>query len=320
VISRDPEELVAQAQTGSRTALARLLTYVESGGPAQLATAALAYAAASPYVVGITGPPGGGKSTLTDQLISVVLEQGSVEGTGPLEQVGILCVDPSSPFTGGAILGDRIRMQGHATNEHVFIRSMATRGHLGGLSLAVPDAVRVLGVAGFQLALVETVGVGQMEVDIASAADTTIVVMNPGWGDAMQANKAGLLEVADIFVINKADRAGVRETRRDLEQMLDLGGEHQWRPSILDTVATNGTGVQELWETVLTHRTFLQNGRFEEHRRTRTRAELDKVLSATVRSRVTDLAHGAAYDAQVDLLLAGETDPYRAAETLLAAQ
>jgi GTPase len=317
LISRDPDELVAQARTGSRTALARLLTYVESGGPAQLATAALAYRSASPYVVGITGAPGGGKSTLTDQLISVVLEQGSFDGENFFDQVGVLCIDPSSPFTGGAILGDRIRMQGHATNEHVFIRSMATRGHLGGLSLAVPDAVRVLGSASFQLVLVETVGVGQMEVDIASAADTTIVVMNPGWGDAMQANKAGLLEVADIFVINKADRAGVRETRRDLEQMLDLGGEHEWRPLILETVATNGAGVAELWEAVAAHRRFLLGGRFDQHRRARTRAELDKVLSATLRSRVAGLAHGAAYEAQVDLLLAGETDPYRAAEALI---
>ena len=317
MISRDPDELVAQARTGSRTALARLLTYVESGGPAQLATAALAYKSASPYVVGITGAPGGGKSTLTDQLISVVLEKGSFDGENFFDQVGVLCIDPSSPFTGGAILGDRIRMQGHATNEHVFIRSMATRGHLGGLSLAVPDAVRVLGSASFQLVLVETVGVGQMEVDIASAADTTIVVMNPGWGDAMQANKAGLLEVADIFVINKADRAGVRETRRDLEQMLDLGGEHEWRPLILETVATNGAGVAELWDAVAAHRRFLLGGRFDQHRRARTRAELDKVLSATLRSRVAGLAHGAAYEAQVDLLLAGETDPYRAAEALI---
>jgi LAO/AO transport system kinase len=139
--------------------------------------------------------------------------------------LGVLCIDPSSPFTGGAILGDRIRMQDHATNEHVFIRSMATRGQLGGLSLAVPDALRVLGAVGFAAAVVETVGVGQMEVEIASTADTTVVVTNPGWGDAMQANKAGLLEVADIFVINKADRDGTRETRRDLEMMLDLGGE-----------------------------------------------------------------------------------------------
>ena len=175
MISSDPVELVEQAREGSRTALARLLTFVESGGPAQLATAALAYRAKAPYVVGVTGPPGAGKSTLTDQLINVVLDRGSFGGADDFDQVSVLCVDPSSPFTGGAILGDRIRMQGHATNEHVFIRSMATRGHLGGLSLAVPDAVRVLGAANFRLVLVETVGVGQMEVEIASAADTTIV-------------------------------------------------------------------------------------------------------------------------------------------------
>jgi LAO/AO transport system kinase len=317
MIARDPEELVKLAHDGSRTALARLLTYVESGGQFQLDTAALAYRVPSPYVVGITGSPGGGKSTLTDQLISVVLSHGSFGGVEPFDQVSVLCIDPSSPFTGGAILGDRIRMQGHATNEHVFIRSMATRGHLGGLSLAVPDALRVLGAADFHLALVETVGVGQMEVDIASAADTTLVVMNPGWGDSMQANKAGLLEVADIFVINKADRAGVRETRRDLEQMLDLGGEREWRPKILETVATKGTGTDELWETVVAHRAFLHDGRLEQHRRQRTRVELDKVLAAMARTRVTELAHGDAYEAQIDALLAGATDPYRAADTLL---
>lgn len=317
MISTDPKELVEQARGGSRTALARLLTFVESGGANQLATAALAYHANAPYVVGVTGPPGAGKSTLTDQLINVVLERGSFGGVDDFDQVSVLCVDPSSPFTGGAILGDRIRMQGHATNEHVFIRSMATRGHLGGLSLAVPDAVRVLGAANFRLVLVETVGVGQMEVEIASAADTTIVVVNPGWGDAMQANKAGLLEVADIFVINKADRAGVRETRRDLDQMLDLGGVHEWRPPILETVATVGSGITELWDAVVEHRTFIERGPLDERRRARMRVELDKVLSAMVRSRIGALAHGDAYEEQIVELLAGATDPYHAAETLL---
>jgi len=317
VISSDPTELVEQAREGSRTALARLLTFVESGGPAQLATAALAYRAIAPYVVGITGPPGAGKSTLTDQLINVVLERGSFDGADEFDQVSVLCVDPSSPFTGGAILGDRIRMQGHATNEHVFIRSMATRGHLGGLSLAVPDAVRVLGAANFRLALVETVGVGQMEVEIASAADTTIVVVNPGWGDAMQANKAGLLEVADIFVINKADRPGVRETRRDLDQMLELGGARDWRPPILETVASDGAGVGEMWDAVVNHRSFIESGAKDARRRARLRVELDKVLSLTVRSRIGALAHGDAYERQIDSLLAGTTDPYRAATELL---
>ncbi len=318
MISRDPGELVRQAEAGSRTALARLLTFVESGGDDQLATAALAYRVAPPYVIGITGPPGAGKSTLTDQLIGTALEKGSFNGANEFNEVAVLCVDPSSPFTGGAILGDRIRMQGHATNDHVFIRSMATRGHLGGLSLAVPDALRVLGAALFRLVLVETVGVGQMEVEIASAADTTVVVVNPGWGDAMQANKAGLLEVADIFVINKADRAGLRETRRDLEQMLDLGAGHEWRPQILETVATTNTGTEELWAALVAHRTFLEHGRLDAHRRSRMRRELDKVLLVTVRSRIGALAHEEAYEAQVNALLAGTTDPYRAAEALLA--
>ena len=317
MISSDPAQLLEQAREGSRTSLARLLTFVESGGERQLATASLAYRHVAPYVVGITGPPGAGKSTLTDQLINVVLERGAFGGVDTVDQVSVLCVDPSSPFTGGAILGDRIRMQSHATNERVFIRSMATRGHLGGLSLAVPDAVRVLGASNFRLVLVETVGVGQMEVEIASAADTTIVVVNPGWGDAMQANKAGLLEVADIFVINKADRAGVKETRRDLDQMLDLGGEHEWRPPILETVATESTGVAELWDAVERHRTYLESGHLAERRRSHMRVELDKVLSATLRSRVGALARGEAYEAQIESLLAGTTDPYRAADELL---
>ena len=321
MIPRDAAALVELARDGSRTALARLLTYVESGGAEQRSTAALAYASSAPYVVGLTGAPGAGKSTLTDRLIALALAKGSFDGKEQFDQVGVLCVDPSSPFSGGAILGDRIRMQDHATNEHVFIRSMATRGHLGGLSLAVPDAIRVLGSARFSLVLVETVGVGQMEVEIASAADTTIVVTNPGWGDSMQANKAGLLEVADIFVINKADRAGVRETRRDLEQMLDLGGAHDWRPPIVETIAsdvTDTSGTESLWEAIVAHRSYLDGGPREEVRRARTRVALDKVLAAMVRDRVGSLAKGTAYEAQVDALLEGTTDPYRAGEALLS--
>ncbi|MHB8379157.1 MAG: methylmalonyl Co-A mutase-associated GTPase MeaB [Acidimicrobiales bacterium] len=318
MIARDPDVLFNEARRGSRTALARLLTYAESGGAQHRATVSLAYAAPSPYVVGLTGPPGAGKSTLTDRLISAALTRGHVGDAETFDQVGILCVDPSSPFTGGAILGDRIRMQDHATNDHVFIRSMATRGHLGGLSLAVPDALRVLGAAKFPFAFVETVGVGQMEVEIASAADTTIVVTNPGWGDSMQANKAGLLEVADIFVINKADRPGVKETKRDLEQMLDLGRTRAWRPLIVETNATSDEGTESLFDAIDAHRNFLDEGVLTDARRLRTRVELDKVVNVLLRSRVSELARGDAYDEQIEALLNGSTDPYRAAETLLS--
>lgn len=315
--SREPFELLAQAREGSRVALARLLTYVESGGAHHRDTVALAYSTPPPYVVGLTGSPGAGKSTLTDRLIAVSLDHGQVGDAESFDQVAVLCVDPSSPFTGGAILGDRIRMQDHATDSRVFIRSMATRGHLGGLSVAVPEALRVLGAAAFPFALVETVGVGQMEVDIASAADTTIVVTTPGWGDSMQANKAGLLEVADIFVINKADRSGVKETRRDLEQMLDLGHTQEWRPLIVETTATSNDGTDALWEAIDAHRRFLDKDLLTRARRQRTRVELDKVVSAVLRSRVAQLAHEGAYEAQVDALVEGLTDPYRAADELL---
>ncbi|MGP8008632.1 MAG: methylmalonyl Co-A mutase-associated GTPase MeaB [Acidimicrobiales bacterium] len=318
MILHEPAELLVEAKKGSRTALARLLTYVEAGGAHHRETVSLAYASPTPYVVGLTGAPGSGKSTLTDRLITEALTRGRIDEAETFDQVAVLCVDPSSPFSGGAILGDRIRMQDHATNEHVFIRSMATRGHLGGLSLAVPDALRVLGVADFPFVFVETVGVGQMEVEIASAADTTIVVTNPGWGDSMQANKAGLLEVADIFVINKADRPGVRETRRDLEQMLDLGRPRSWRPMIVETCATNDEGTETLFGAIDAHRRFLDEDLLRESRRHRTQIELDRVVRIFVQSRVFELAKESAYEAEIEALLEGRTDPYLAAERLLS--
>ena len=208
-VPTDPDTLLGRAQDGDRVALARLLSYIDRGGVSATAVARLAYRGEVPYTVGLTGAPGAGKSTLTDGLITAV-RGGWPEPLGhEVPQVAVLAVDPTSPFSGGAILGDRVRMGQHTLDPTVFIRSMATRGHLGGLSLAVPDAVRLLGAAGLGVVIIETVGVGQMEVDVASAADTTAVVVTPGWGDSMQANKAGLLEVADVFVINKADRPGV---------------------------------------------------------------------------------------------------------------
>lgn len=317
VIASDPRELLDQARAGARAALARLITYVEGSGVNHLDTAALVYAQSAPYVVGLTGAPGSGKSTLTDQLITTALAEGSFGGENPFGRVGVLCVDPTSPFSGGALLGDRYRMQGHATDERVYIRSMATRGHLGGLSLAVPDAVRVLGAVGFELVIVETVGVGQMEVDVASTADTTVVVLTPGWGDAVQAEKAGILEVADVFDINKSDRAGTPATRRDLERMMDMGPTIPWRPPIVETVASDGRGVADLWAALVGHRRFLEGGERDERQRRRVSHELDRVLSALLSERVRtgDVAHR--YEEQLDALLAGTTDPYRAARALL---
>src|SRR4051795_12745316 len=248
----DPDELFAAALGGDRGAIARMLSLVERGGEPARIVGRLAYSrSGSAYTVGMTGAPGAGKSTLTSALIghmrSLAIE------------VAVLAIDPSSPFTGGAILGDRVRMQDHATDPGVFIRSMATRGHLGGLSLSAPEAIRLLDAIGREWVLVETVGVGQVEVEIAGKADTTVVVVNPGWGDSVQANKAGLMEIADVFVINKADRKGVDETRRDLEQMLDLSdlAHESWRPPILSAVGTTGQGVPELWDSVSAHRAFI---------------------------------------------------------------
>ena len=342
---RTPAALLEAAARGDRVALARLLSLVERGGAPSGEVARLAYAADPPYTLGITGAPGSGKSTLTNQLVTVARRGwtagppdagrrgggeagavGDVRGTAgdavgeAVEQVAVLAIDPSSPFSGGAILGDRIRMQDHATDPAVFIRSMATRGHLGGLALAVPDGVRVLGAAGFPLVVVETVGVGQMEVEIASAADTTMVVVTPGWGDSMQANKAGLLEVADLFVVNKADRPGVREARRDLEQMLDLSEPSGWRPPVLTTVATTGEGLDELWGAVTRHRAHLrESGSLEERRARRLSNELRRVLAARVLEEVRDVAAQARFDDAVAAIAKGELDPYRAADELLAA-
>jgi len=319
-LSRDPEVLFAQAEQGNRIALARLLSMVERGGELAQVIASMAYRSQPPYSLGLTGAPGAGKSTLTDQLISAV-RRGWPESSGgaAIDDVAVVAVDPSSPFTGGAILGDRVRMQDHATDPSVFIRSMATRGHLGGLTLAVPGALRLFGAAGLPVVLIETVGVGQMEVEVAGAADTTVVVVNPGWGDSMQANKAGLLEIADIFVINKADRPGVREARRDLEQMLDLSQLGEWRPPILETVAADGTGVQELWETVAVHRDYLvSSGELLERRAMRLREELRRVVAAKLALEVEGISGGDAFDAAVGKLVGLSIDPYTAADQLLA--
>jgi LAO/AO transport system kinase len=271
-----------------------------------------AYGRGDAYTIGLTGAPGAGKSTMGDRLISEARKTG--------EPVGVLAIDPSSPFSGGAILGDRVRMQDHALDEGVFIRSMATRGHLGGLALAAPEAVRVLAASGLRLIFIETVGVGQVEVEITGAADSTVVVVNPGWGDSIQANKAGLLEIADIFVINKADRPGAGETRRDLDSMLDMSmtmGE--WRPPIVATVASTGVGVEELWAAIGEHRAYLErSGELSERRRRRALDELAEVLVRRLEARVRELEGDGEYRRIREAVVCGELDPYAAADELLA--
>jgi LAO/AO transport system kinase len=308
----DVADLVSRAREGQPRAVARLISMVEDAAPAMReVTAALAPYSGRAHVVGLTGAPGVGKSTSTSALVRAYREQGL--------RVGVLAVDPSSPFSGGALLGDRVRMQDHATDPGVFIRSMATRGHLGGLSLATPEAVRLLDAVGKRWILVETVGVGQVEVEIAGKADTTVVVVNPGWGDSVQANKAGLMEIADVFVINKADRPGAADTRRDLESMLALGAHREHTPPILETVATTGAGVAELWAAIGDHRRHLEeSGELERRRAARAEEELREVVAARLLEQAAALCAGRPWDEARAAVASRAADPWAAAEALLA--
>jgi LAO/AO transport system kinase len=303
--------MLALARGGDRASLARLLSLIERGGEGAREVGRLAYPlGGGAYTVGLTGAPGAGKSTLTSALIGF-LRSGD-------RSVAVLAIDPSSPFSGGAILGDRVRMQDHATDPGVFIRSMATRGHLGGLALAAPEAIRLLDAVGQSLVLVETVGVGQVEVEIAGKADTTVVVVNPGWGDAVQANKAGLMEIADVFVINKADRKGVEETRRDLELMLDLSELGAWRPPIVATVASKGEGVEALWQAVEDHRAYAEKSGLADRRRDlRLRAELREIVVQRLDRRARDLCTGDEYERLTSDVLDRRIDPWSAADRML---
>lgn len=311
--TNDPKKLFTAACSGDRASLARLLSLIERGGDDAREIGRLSYPLiGNSYSVGITGAPGAGKSTLTNALIAHLRTSAS--------NVAVLAIDPSSPFTGGAILGDRVRMQDHATDESVFIRSMATRGHLGGLSLATSEAMRLLDAVKYPWILVETVGVGQVEVEIAGKADTTIVVVNPGWGDAVQANKAGLMEIADVFVINKADRKGVEETRRDLEQMLELSdlATGAWRPPIIATVGTTGEGVEVMWSAVLRHRSFMEsNGDLATRRSHRLRQEMRAIIERRLEHRARAICTGSRWDSLEAQVLSRSIDPWSAADQML---
>lgn len=308
----DAAVLLAAARRGDRAALARLLSAVERGGTDARAVSEITHAlGGTATTVGITGAPGAGKSTLTSALVR--------EMRGSEVSVGVLAIDPSSPFTGGAILGDRVRMDEHALDHEVFIRSMATRGHLGGLSVAVPDAARVLDAVGMDWVVIETVGVGQVEVEIAGEADTTVVVVNPGWGDTVQANKAGLMEIADIFVVNKADRAGIDETVSDLERMLSLRNASTWRPPVVRTIATEGRGANELWSAIRQHGEWSrESGEFERRRTLRLDQELRRVVNALMAAKVEELATGDAWQRARSSVALRETDPWSAANELLS--
>ncbi|MEO3976533.1 methylmalonyl Co-A mutase-associated GTPase MeaB [Streptomyces sp. CAU 1734] len=311
----DVPQLVAQARAGRPRAVARLISLVEGASP-QLreVMAALAPLTGGAFVVGLTGSPGVGKSTITSAMVT------AYRGAG--KRVGVLAVDPSSPFSGGALLGDRVRMSDHASDPGVYIRSMATRGHLGGLAWSAPQAIRVLDAAGCEVILVETVGVGQSEVEIAAQADTSVVLLAPGMGDGIQAAKAGILEIGDVYVVNKADRDGADATARELNHMLGLGesrGPGDWRPPIVKTVAARGEGVGEVVDALDKHRAWMEErGVLAERRIRRAAREVETIAVTALRERIGDLHGDRRLGALAERIVSGELDPYRAADELVA--
>ncbi|GIH74808.1 methylmalonyl Co-A mutase-associated GTPase MeaB [Planobispora longispora] len=309
----DLDVLIAGAREGRPRAVARLISLVENGSPLlrEITARLCADRPNRARIIGLTGSPGVGKSTSTGMLVRAFRKRGL--------RVGVLAVDPSSPFTGGALLGDRVRMQDHATDPEVFIRSMASRGHLGGLSWATPQALRVLEAAGCEVVLVETVGVGQAEVEIASLADSTIVLLAPGMGDGVQAAKAGILEIADVFVVNKADRDGAQAAIRELRNMIALV-ERDWKPPIVPTVAYRGEGGEEVVEALDKHLAYLEaSGELERRRHARAREEIEAIALTALRSRFADLHGDRRLDALAGRVVEAGLDPYSAADELLAA-
>jgi LAO/AO transport system kinase len=311
-------DLVTRAREGDARAVARLISLVEDESPllrevmAALAAQKRLHSAGNAQVIGVTGSPGVGKSTSSNAFVAALRSRH--------QRVGVLAVDPSSPFSGGALLGDRIRMQDHALDPDVYIRSMASRGHLGGLAWTTPQALRVLDAAGCDVILVETVGVGQSEVEIAGLADTTMVLLAPGMGDGIQAAKAGILEIGDIYVINKADRDGADQVRRDLRSMLALGERREgaWSPPILKTIAQTGEGIEEVVDEIDRHREWLESsGELEKRRVRRARDEIEAIAVTALRAQWKDVHSRVELDDLAAAVVAGESDPYAAADVLI---
>jgi LAO/AO transport system kinase len=307
----DASLLAEKVLAGDRRAVARAISLVEDGSKdlARLSEALYPQTGRA-YTVGLTGSPGVGKSSLAEQLVRAARARD--------QSVAVLAIDPTSPFSGGALLGDRLRMQAHATDPQVFIRSMATRGHLGGMALAAPEALRVLDASGKDLIIVETVGVGQAEVEVATATDTTLVIVAPGWGDYVQVAKAGILEIADVFVVNKSDRDGAEEAVRDLRNMLRMGPKTEWVAPIAKTSAVSGQGIDELWDAIDQHRKHQEeSGTLDEKRRRRVVEEVKSMVAFRLRERTAGLLEGDGQDPLVRDLADRRIDPYRAAEILL---
>jgi LAO/AO transport system kinase len=306
------QQLVAELLEGNRRAAARLISLIENDAPEKLELLKELYPhTGKAYVIGITGSPGSGKSSLVDCLMQQIRNEGM--------SIGVIAVDPTSPFSGGAILGDRIRMQDHALDRDIFIRSMGTRGSLGGLSRSTREAIHVLDAFGKDIILVETVGVGQSEVDIVKTADSTLVILTPAGGDSVQTIKAGIMEIADLFVVNKTDLPGAERTITEINVMLDMQKEKKWRPPVIATVSTRNEGITELWSALLEHRSYMEkSGQLMEMRHLRVGRELTEQVEYLVKKEIWDqVKDRIALDDLIERITNREQDPYSAAFNLL---